>query len=229
MTSFWFGRTFGARVVAFGAVLGAGSVALAGPDWVENGDAGSNVRGAQRVLGVGQIQSIQGDLASGVAFPDTEDMYLVRILEPDTFFFQITAPYDTSLFLFNVSRADEAFGLLANRGDGKSFNPYLGPFSTDGTEARVTEPGVYALAIVLADRVPVSRTGEIFRFDFPAETSGADGVGGINPHEGWTGSLRSPGGRYNVVIEGGGFVDVPAPGAITLAVLGGLVAARRRR
>jgi hypothetical protein len=214
--------------MAVGVCAFAAGQAAAGPDWIERGDAGSRLGSAQPVLGDGEIGSISGDLSSGVLTPDLEDAYLIRILNPVAFRFDLTGvSFDTSVFLFNVTLGDEAFGALANLDSPSTPGPLLGPMANDSTGFKITNPGIYMIVIAAAGRTPVSRTGEIFFFASQTETSGPDGVGGVNPHEDWIGT--GAGGSYTIDIEGTGFVDVPAPGAAAIMAVGGLMMARRRR
>ncbi|QOI99308.1 MAG: hypothetical protein HRU70_01905 [Phycisphaeraceae bacterium] len=203
------------------------SNALAGPDWVEVDDAGSFTRDAQAVVGVGSLRTIFGSLSSGAGIPDFEDMYLIRITDPLNFRFEIrNANFNPTLWLFNVTRADEGFGLLANDDESiDSLFPRLDRAATDGSGAAVTNAGIYAIAITASGRAPTSRSGLIFNLLSSTEISGPDGPGGINPHDGWTGDGN--GGSYLIELEGVTYVDVPAPG--TLALAAGALAARRRR
>lgn len=207
------------------------TVALAGPDWVEVGDAGSQIGTVQRVVGVGsQVRTISGSFSSGVGFPDFEDMYLIRITDPAEFRFSVeTADLDVSLFLFNVTLANEAFGLLGNLDQhGETSYPTITSMATDDSGAQVNNAGIYALAISAGGRRPVSGRGEIFAFQTPYEISGADGRGGLLSHIGWEGQGGS--GRYVISVDGATFVDVPTPGVLALTGLGvaGLGLRRRR-
>lgn len=229
-------------VLLFGTSLAA-APALAGPDWIEGGrvggpDAGSTLGTAQPILATSrQITTIVGSLDSGNAGaglnlasgPDFEDMFLLQILDPSTFSFHLTsAGFDAQLFLFNVTLPGEAFGLLANNDTAMSTDPFLSRPATDLTGADVRFPGIYALAISGVGRVPVSSTGRIFFFGSPTEVSGPDGVGGLNPHIGWTGVGQT--GSYTIEMTGVGRYDVPAPGAsILLLGSAGFMGARRRR
>lgn len=230
-------------VLLFGSSLAA-APAFAGPDWIEGGrvggpDAGSTIGTAQPILATSrQITTIVGSLDSGNAGsglnriasgPDFEDMYLLQILDPSTFSFHITsAGFDAQLFLFNITLPGEAFGLLANNDTPTSIDPFLSRPATDLTGADVRFPGIYALAISGVGRVPVSTTGSIFFFGSPTEVSGPDGVGGLNPHIGWTGVGQT--GSYTIEMTGVGRYDVPAPAA-SILFLGsaGLLASRRRQ
>jgi hypothetical protein len=208
-------------------LLSAGT-AFAGPDWVEHGDAGSDLRSSQVTLGSGPMSSITGTLGSGRMGLDLEDMYLFRVLDPSIFTMKISgASFDAQLFIFNVTIPGEAFGLLGNDNTPLGNSPVITPMANDGTGATLKFPGVYAVAISGAGRVPVSINGPIFNFVNPNELSGPDGPGGLNPHIGWSGEGQT--GDYNVQLTGVGFYDVPTPGS-SLVVLGaGVAAARRRR
>lgn len=217
------------RAVIAAVVLACAPVALAGPDWVEHADAGSVLGAAQPVLGDPgtQVNTIFGNLSTGLTEPDYEDMYIITILQPTQFSFDLTdAGFDTRVFLFNITLAGEAFGLLANDNGPDSIGSLLDGEATDGTGARVTQPGIYAIAIAGGGRYPVSRTGAIFNFTSPNEISGPDGPGGTNPHEGWAGPGTS--GSYLIMLENIGPV-APAPGSLALGLAAvGLVSRRRR-
>jgi hypothetical protein len=217
------------QVVSFaGALAGFAAVSLAGPDWVEGSiDAGGELGSAQITTGSGSMSSISGNL-SGARVADFEDMFLVRVLNPVIFQMTTGTPtFDPQLFIFNVTQANEAFGLLANDNTVSGPTPQLLPMATDGTQAAITQPGVYAIAISAAGRYPISMSGAIFFFGSPTEISGPDGPGGINPHIGWAG----PGGAgtYQINVTGVGFHSVPGPGAGALLVFAAGLAARRRR
>lgn len=217
--------------VAASAVSFASMTALAGPDWVENGDAGSLIDTAQPVVGTASgLFSVSGSLSSGRDTPDLEDLYLVRIDNPTAFKFDLrSAPFDSVIYLFRVVET-QGYGLLAN----DDFSPdtqngsFMLSFATDSTEAFVSTPGVYALGISVGGRYPVGDSGLIFNFASNTEVSGPDGpAGGGQPLQGWTGS--GSGGAYTLFVEGTTFVDVPAPGAWLAGVSALSLATRRRR
>jgi hypothetical protein len=215
-------------VCALGALV---PPAWAGPDWVENGDAGSTLPFAQITSGVGNIRSIFGSLgASGITQPDNEDMYIIRIDDPETFKFEIIdAPFSPAVYLYNITLGGEAIGLLGKRGDGAA-SVTLGNQATDSTGAQVTLPGLYALVITFDGNEPRSRTGSIFSFDNEGETSGPDGPGGINPLQSF--QVNGPGispVTYLADVDGVEFAVVPSPASFGLLGLAGLVAMRRRR
>jgi len=213
------------RAAALAMSVFTAPLALAGPDWQEQGDAGKFVGSAQATLGVGSIDSISGEFAAGILDPDLEDMFLISITNPAAFNITVTSANGTlGLFLFNVTLGNEGLGLVATiAGTGS-----LSGTSNDGSLAGVNTPGIYALAIAVPGRYPVSNLGPIFDFDNPNEISGPDGSGGFLPHTNWAGT-PGPIGDYGVELSGSGFFAVPAPGATAALGMFGLFASRRRR
>lgn len=206
------------------------AVAFAGPDWVEQGDAGSTLSAAQFTRGLGTIRSIVGTLSpADRGQGDLEDLYIIRISQPTTFSFSVNASnFSPTLYLFNISLAGEAFGLLGKRGDGAgSFT--MGGTATDTSGAQVTQPGLYMLCITYTGNVPRSRTGNIFNFVSEAETSGPDGAGGTNPLEAWTPTAPLVGGSYDIDMTGVEFADIPSPGSAALVCGASVLLLRRRR
>lgn len=216
------------------AMLGLGATALAGPDWVEKGDAGSTLGTAQVPVapgaGVLTLRTISGSLqGSRGGSSDFEDLYYFRVTNASGFRIRpITSNFNAVLYLFNVTVNFEGLGLLANDNENvESFLPQLLPAATDGTGVLLTTPGNYVLAIAGSGRVPVSRTGAIFNFASPTEISGPDGPGGLNPLQGWTGDGAT--GDYSLSVEQGGFPTIPAPGALALLAAVATGSLRRRR
>jgi hypothetical protein len=205
-------------------------IALAGPDWVERRDAGSTLREAQFTNGIGGIRSITGTLnPSDRGLADLEDLYIIRIISPGTYSFTVNAlNFSPALYLFNISLAGEAFGLVGERGDG-ALSVVLSGNATDATQAQITQPGLYLLACTYSANAPQSRTGDIFNFANEGETSGPDGVGGLNPLERWNPTAPLVGGDYDIDIVGVDFADVPAPGSAIMVMGAGLAMLRRRR
>lgn len=216
----------------------AGSLAVAGPEWPEGGDAGSLPGTAQPISsgGGGMVTKITGELSGPPGLPDTglgdyQDMYLIFICDPLAFMASTSpdnngaANFNPSLWLFDF----DGRGLLANLdiGPGDTHST-LTRESNDGTGAQLVNPGLYYLAITGSGSVPFSDPGNqlIFSFGFPGEVSGPDGPGGMNPITGW----EEPGefGLYEIALQGVCFI-VPAPGSAWLIASVGLVALRRRR
>lgn len=214
------------------ATLALAPAALAGPDWIEIGDAGSAVGSAQipvRISGVTFLRSISGSLASGYGASDYEDLYVIRVTDAAEFSIApVSANFNPVLYLFNLTVNSEALGLIAND-DATAENdlPLLVQMSTDGTGVQVSAPGDYVLAVTGFGRVPVSRTGPMFNFATPTEISGPDGVGGLNPLMGWTGEGET--GDYALMFEDIDYPDFPAPGTAAGMVMGALFLGRRRR
>lgn len=226
----------GITVQQLGVLISIGSIAsiaLAGPDWIEDGDAGSTLDTAQDITPIGEINSIAGTLGG----QDQEDVYKLVIFDGD----DISAPvqfglnrgegepgFNPSLWLFD----SEGFGVLGNDDDPILGGPdarLITP-STDGVTL-LLPPGTYFLAVTESGNVPLSfRTAgelgegvyeEIFFFESVTEVSGPDGIGADNPLAAWDGGEGTEGG-YGVVIT-------PAPGSVALLACAGLGLTRRRR
>lgn len=204
------------------------SSAMAGPEWVEQTDAGPLLGSAQQTTGVGQLGRISGSLGGlGFGLIDAEDMFLVTVIDPTTFSMTVSgASFDPQIFVFNVTLANEALGLLANDNTIAGMLPFVDQFSTDGSGAQINLPGVYAIAISGAGRNPISNGGLIFNYVSLTEVSGPDGVGGFLPHTGWTGVGAT--GNYEIDLTGTGFFDVPGPGAMVVIAIG-IFAPKHRR
>lgn len=219
-------------VVALGSLS---SAAVAGPDWIENGDAGSTLNTSQDITPVGPVQTIAGTLGG----QDTEDVYKLVILDGDNIggevMFGLTLNhgegelFDPALWLFD----SEGFGVLGNDDDPILGGPdaRLTTPSTDGVTL-LLPPGIYFLAITESGNVPLSFNAtpglgeggvfeEIFFFEDANEVSGADGAGAGNPLAAWTGGAGTTGG-YGIEIT-------PTPGGTALLAFAGIGMTRRRR
>lgn len=223
-----------ARAAAFAAVLAIGAFAgsaNAGPDWVERGDAGDNSRNSQIIDVQGQLRSIGGTLGgSALIGEDLEDCYFFSIADPGEFLISVSGTgIQLSLFTLEPSEDNAIFarGLLASQA--VSGQAKLTSFSTDFTEAFVSEPGDYMLAISFVGRQPVSFGGEIYSFASPTEISGPDGPGSTGFHTGWTDSISQPMIEYTMQLSGSAGSTIPTPGAAAMLGLAGAAALRRRR
>ncbi|MFO0858403.1 MAG: hypothetical protein U0640_13740 [Phycisphaerales bacterium] len=193
--------------------------ALAGPDWVEQGDAGSLVDTAQQTTGTGQINSISGTFSEGFGLSDYEDVYLITISNPGAFNISIgSGPGVPGLFIFDPT---------TQRGILGSMTGSIGSFSTDFTESFIGTPGVYAIGIAVNGRMPASDSGPIFSFASPGEISGPDGNGGSLPLIFWNGTPGTVG-EYNFDLTGCSF-SVPGPGVVGGLGVAGVLGLRRRR
>lgn len=217
-----------AGLAAIGALATLAGVASGGPDWTEVGDAGSTISSAQAPRGEGQIRSLSGRLGGRGEAEDFEDLYYIGIAEPTTFRLELNSPdFNAQLFVFHITLSGGALGLLANDdANDETYAPVILPYATDGTGVTLDLPGIYLIAVAGAGRMPVSATGQIFRFDSPTEISGADGPGGLNRHLGWIGEGEV--GTYRVLMEGTVFPEIPAPTSLGALALGHLIVRRRR-
>ncbi|MBL4809198.1 MAG: DVUA0089 family protein [Phycisphaerales bacterium] len=216
-------------LLVMGSVSGA---AIAGPDWIEDGDAGSTLIGAQDATSVGPLQTVAGTLGG----EDREDVYKLVILDGDNvggsvmfgLSMSTTGLFNPSLWLFDSA----GFGVLGNDDDPILGGPdsRLTTPSTDGVTL-LLPPGIYFLAITESGNVPLSfREGiglgngfyeEIFSFASSTEVSGPDGAGADNPLAAWSGGQGSSGG-YGIEIT-------PTPGSVGLFAIAGVGLTRRRR
>lgn len=217
-----------------------------GPEWVEQGDAGSLPNGAQIVSGSGGLQKISGALEGAVNFDGTgdfEDMYLIYIDDPQNFSATTTflnggsADFDSQMWLF----APSGFGILGNddtfvigEGNGTVLpGSTLGPKATDRSGAMITEPGLYLLAISGKFEVPISPEGLICTFASPTEISGPDGPGGGQPISAWNNTSLNFGaplgqtGTYSIALTGTSLV--PAPSGFVALLIGAAGLRRRAR
>ena len=88
------------NALAMASAFISATVALAGPDWNEIGDAGGLPINAQIASGVGQIAKFRGRLEgfgaiAGVA--DFEDMYRIHIDTPAGFCIVLVTPMGTPI------------------------------------------------------------------------------------------------------------------------------------
>ena len=222
------------QVTGFGiGVCIFGCTAMAGPDWIEDGDAGSSIGGAQDTTSVGLLNTIAGTLGGA----DQEDIYRLIIEDAN----DIASPVDfgllpgsdpefnPALWLFD----SEGFGVLGNDDDPILGGPgarLITP-STDGVTL-LLPPGIYYLAVTESGNVPLSfvdgfpREGkgsfeEIFMFNDLLEVSGPDGLGADYALADWSGGAGTLG-TYGINIT-------PTPSTVGLFSIFSLGICRRRR
>lgn len=222
-------------------LIGFAQLAVAGPDWVEDGDAGSQLQTAQPVTNVTEgtlVTRIRGRLEgsvnplTGIVEADFEDMYQITIVEPSKLVFSTqdtSTNFQTSLWLFDAN----GNGLLGNviaptitAGDlGTPTGSLILNFSTDDTGILINKPGIYYICISSANRRPQNDFGPLFLFSQVDEISGPDNEGGFSPLAGWFGEGEA--GDYELLLQGVG--TVPAPGALALLGISAIGLRRRRR
>jgi hypothetical protein len=166
---------------------------------------------------------------------DTEDMFLIEIIDPENFVAETAPPtgsasFDTQLWLFD----SQGRGVLGNddAAPGVQGSRIRSP-SDDGSA--IPHPGRYYLAISGKNDFPINANGAIFNQASATEVSGPDGPGGGFPIEAWSGP--GPTGDYMIRLTGAGFVDASVPavsqwGVLALALLllcsASVILARRR-
>jgi uncharacterized protein (TIGR03382 family) len=197
------------------ALVAAAGTAQA-QSWVEVGDAGE-APAFQVTVGTGPLTSIVGGGIPGAS--DFCDTYCIYIADPSSFSASTVggSTQDTQLWLFRMD------------GTGVTFNDDSTGLQSTLSGTFVTAPGHYMLAISLYDYDALNGAGSAIWLDGPFGAERApDGPGAPGPVAGWSGSSASLGG-YTIRLTGTEFCEVPAPGALALMGLGGLLAARRRR
>lgn len=202
------------KILALVAVAGLASAAQA-QVWNELGDAGESLATANVTSGVGLLTQIIGTFDTN----DT-DMYQIYIANPAVFLATTTGGTtdDTQLFLFDIN----GFGVAHN-----DDNP-SGGLQSRLTGLFVPAPGLYYLAVSKYNRDPYSAGGLIWA-NSPFSTERApDGPGAADALSTWSGTTSASSASYSIFLEGAEFA-IPAPGAVALLGLGGLLVGRRRR
>jgi MYXO-CTERM domain-containing protein len=219
-------------------VLGLAGAAQ-GQIWAESGDAGALPGSAQVISG--NVTTITGTLGPT---PADIDMFCFNIVDAPNFVATVTvfagASTDSQLYLFNSAGAGVAFdddsglGLFSMISNDHTIN-LGGPPDTVGQSNLITNSGngLHYLAITRFDTDALNLAGGtqlangIWHDGSPyAGPFAPDGPGSANPVlAGWA-TASSVGAPivYTITITG-----VPAPGALALLGVAGLVGTRRRR
>lgn len=211
------------------AVFVATPTAFAGPDWDTDleEDAGSSLQTAQTITFSGAVQTVAGRLnGTAVLGADFHDVYRLVITDPGAFEIDLTGPggvnFDACLWLFDQN----GIPLLGtNDADGKTTAPRLTNSSNAGSRITITSPGIYYLAISGIGSQPLSFgkplwSSVVFQ---PGVVAGAFGT-----KFGWEGDWSGDGATGDYVMSLSGVSGVPAPGAIALLGMAGLIGRRRR-
>jgi hypothetical protein len=201
---------------------------FAGPEWVEDDDAGHLPPNAQRPQGTGSMSSIAGQLAAVVTASsglDTVDMYAIFISNPQEFMASTSlhplvpgnANFDSQLWLFDR----HGRGVLGNDDAQPAVSGSFIAFPpNDGTgQPTPPPPGLYFLAVTAFDTDPFSSGGQpLFNQVLRTEISGPDGSGGGSPVAAWGTSTMQ--GSYLIRLQGVEFPPaVPAVSSWGLLVL----------
>jgi MYXO-CTERM domain-containing protein len=203
--------------------LSAGTSAF-GQVWNEAGDAGDMPGTAQAAVGAGALTDIFGTV-SGLT---DADMYLIDITNPAAFSATTNiAPgtmADTTLYLFNLNGT----GIAKN--DDVSASNYLSVMPVGDVNYASLAPGQYLLAVGGFAFAPFWNNPPAVLADLIFDVNTYTGVlGPQNPGPilGWANAGAYDQGTYHITLTGASMV--PAPGAMVVVGLAGLVAGRRRR
>jgi MYXO-CTERM domain-containing protein len=231
------------KVVFSCAILAMGTTAMA-QSWSEVGDAGNfpGVGGAQATMGVGALTTISGN--TGTAGGDLEDAYMINIVNPAAFIATTDvvfngaafADFDTRLWLFDMAGNVVMGNDDVDGAAGSTFKSFISDpalYAGTGGVSAAAPPGTivagnYVLIIAGfshdpedAANVDLANLGEFDSLVGPNPLSS-----GVFDH--WE-AFAPESGRYTIALDGVEYSTVPAPGALALIGLGGLVATRRRR
>ncbi len=215
-----------------------------GPSWEGDliEDAKDSATTAQLISTGGPVLNISGTLGSSpLQGPiDFVDMYLIRLENPGILristaggAFGGDAAFDSQLFLFRAGGPPDSLkagGLLANNDADDGLNGSLiGPAATDGSGFVVNTPGLYFIAISAFGTNPFTTGGDPIwgALNVPGQIRYGEGA----DLAGWSVSGQPASGSYSIRVEGFSGVSVPAPGALAILSLAGIVGplTRRRR
>ena len=225
-----FRHSFAAAAVA----LGAASTAVAGPVWeLDYTDDAKDTASTAQVITASTVGQINGRLTGTALTGDADyvDMYLVFVDTPSILGISTAgsqgggfANFDSQLFLF---RADgtidnpKALAALANRNVNPENNgAFIGNQSSDGN-FKIDVPGLYFIAITGVGAQPIGKQNATL---WPNLGAFEVGFGALAPHVTW--GSQGATGEYSIRVTG--ITGVPAPGALALLGLCGLVGRRRR-
>lgn len=171
---------------------------------------------AQETSGSGPLLQIIGGPGSGVV-SDSVDAYCIYISDPAHF----------SATTVGGTGMDSQLWLFREDGTGIAFNDDSVGFQSTLTNAFVTAPGEYIIAVSPYDVDALDAAGGELWSDTPFGVERApDGPGAGNAVFGWSSGPELS--NYTIFLTGATYC-VPAPGAAALLGLGGLMAGRRRR
>jgi MYXO-CTERM domain-containing protein len=211
------------RTLALVAAMGAAS-SVFGQVHNEAVDAGDMPGQAQAVVGAGAVTDIFGTV-TGLF---DADMYVINITNPAAFSATTNiAPgtmSDTTLYLFNMNGT----GIAKN--DDVSGANFLSDMPVGAAQYASLAPGQYILAVggyafaPFWNNPPAALSDLIFDVN---TFTGVQGPQNPGPIQGWANAGAYSEGTYHITLSGAEMV--PAPGAVALLGLAGLVAGRRRR
>lgn len=210
------------KMLALALVAGCAASANATVQcWNEIPDAGAfaiNGPMAQDTVGTGSLGQICG---MGDGRDDFVDSYCIYISDPANFSATTVggAAFDTQLWLFT----ETGFGVTFND-DSQATTQ-----STLTSQFLLNQPGHYVLAISRYDADALGVTGGQIWSDTPFGTERTpDGPAAASAVFGWSTDFLALE-EYTINLTGAEYCTVPAPSALALMGLGGLIAGRRKR
>lgn len=204
------------RLVAPAFLLLA-SLPAYGNKWEEGGGDAGSLPSSAMTLGIdGDLSFINGRLDSALAGAraggDYQDVYKIRIWDPDNFSAETASnpnqedTFNTQLWLFRGCKGVRGNDDNAQAMDGLSkivCEPDEPFCRVSGETCDKLNPGVYFLAISLAGSDPLSGAGkDLFCILSDTEVSTPDGLHGSLNVLGWTEPDRIAGGKYHIILNG---------------------------
>jgi hypothetical protein len=216
-------------VAALAVVLCAG--AANAQVFTESTDGFGIAGGATPVTGVGPLSTINGSLTYAPAVSDAMDFWAIDITNPAAFSATTLGTVgmtDTVLYLFTTG------GVGIAKNDDISGSSFLSSLPVGNALYSSLTPGQYVIGISSYGIAPARVAAPALFADLVFPVSPFTGVqgplGASDVMTGTYGTFDSSGfngGNYSITLTGAAFV--PTPASAGLLVLGGLVAARRRR
>ena len=225
-------------VTALGALAACSLAgqALAGPVWeLDYTDDAGQLAGTAQVItsSLAPMINIYGRLSTGFVTSDFVDMYQIEITAPTMVTISTagagggSSTFDSQLFIFKRKGNGNNVRALAMRANndasGNDHGSRIGDENDPSVDYTILSRGFYYLAITGVGTTAVDNQGIIWS---DLSTPGLTVSGNERALHDWTGQGQV--GEYHIRLMAVGGGAIPAPGAIALLGLAGLVKRRRR-
>lgn len=210
--------------------------ALAGPVWeLDYTDDAGELAGSAQVItsSLAPMINIYGRLSTGFVTSDFVDMYQIEITAPTMVSISTagsgggSSTFDSQLFIFKRKGNGNNVRALAMRANNDASSAdhgsRIGDENDPNTDYTVLSRGFYYLAITGVGTTAVGNSGVIWS---DLSTPGLTVSGNEHALTGWSGQGEV--GEYHIRLLAVGGGAAPAPGAIALLGLAGLIKRRRR-